>query len=82
MADLVTQEAPSGLGQITFTAAAGGGYTVEAGAHAGGWDLPTCLILSHATTGTKTVIVAGHAPGGRPGQLDRDHPGRKSLGAC
>jgi hypothetical protein len=62
MADLVTQEAPSGLGQITFTAAAGGGYTVEAGAHAGGCDLPTCLILHHATTGTKTVIVAGHAP--------------------
>jgi len=32
MADLTTLEAPSGLGQITFTAAAAGGDTVEIGA--------------------------------------------------
>jgi hypothetical protein len=62
MADLQTQEAPAGRGQVTFTAAAAGGDTIEAGAFAGGWDLPVVLLLNHTTTGTKTVTVAGHPP--------------------
>lgn len=62
MADLATQEAPAGLGQVAFTAAAGGGDTIEAGAFAGGWDMPVTLIVNHATTGTKTVTVANHPP--------------------
>jgi hypothetical protein len=62
MADLATQNATGGSGQITFTAAAAGGDTIQAGSGGGGWDLPVVLLLNHATTGTKTVTVAGHAP--------------------
>lgn len=59
MADLVTQEAPNGLGQVTFTAAAAGD-TVEAGAFAGGWDLPVCLIVNNGAAATRDVTIAGH----------------------
>jgi hypothetical protein len=62
MADLVTQEAGSGLGQITFVAAAAGGDTIEAGAFAGGWDLPVFLLVNNGAAVTRTVTVAGHPP--------------------
>ena len=62
MADLATQNANNGSGQITTVAATAGGDTIEAGSGAGGWDLGMFLLVNHTTTGTKTVTVAGHAP--------------------
>lgn len=61
MADLATQDASAGLGDVTFDAAAAGGDTAEAGVGAGGWRLCGVLLVENADTVTHDVTVEGLA---------------------
>lgn len=63
MADLATQDASAGLGDVTFAAASAGGDTAEAGVNAGGWKLCGMLLVNNAhATLTRDVTVEGLAP--------------------
>lgn len=60
MADLSTQDARAGLGEVAFVAAAGGGDTAEAGVTAGGWRLCGVLLVANGSADTnRGVVVAG-----------------------
>lgn len=62
MADLTTQDASAGLGDVSFGAAAAGGDTAEAGVGAGGWRLCGVLLVNNGDTVTHDVTVEGLAP--------------------
>lgn len=59
MADLTTQDASAGLGDVTFAGAAAGGDTAEAGVSAGGWRLCGVLLVANGDTVTHDVTVEG-----------------------
>lgn len=62
MADLTTQDASGGIGDVTFTAASSGGDTAEAGVNVGGWNLCGMLLVDNADTVTHDVTVEGLDP--------------------
>jgi hypothetical protein len=60
VAVIAIQNAKDGIGNLTMTAATGGGDTIVPGSAAGGWRTGTVLVVRNAHTGDQTVTVAGH----------------------
>jgi hypothetical protein len=60
VAVIAIENAKDGIGNITFTAATGGGDTVVPGSAAGGWRTGTLLVVKNGHTATQNVTVAGH----------------------
>lgn len=61
MAALTVQDGKNGLGTVSFVAAAGGGDTAVGGVDAGGWALPTVLLVDNGGATTIDVTVDGLA---------------------
>lgn len=79
MADLTTQDGSAGLGDVSFTAAAAGGDTAEAGVSAGGWRLCGMLLVANGDTVAHNVTVEGlsavSVPAGATGAIPLDGGG-------
>lgn len=60
MAVIAVQNAKDGLNDVTFTAATGGGDTIELGHAEGGHGASVVLLVKNGSAGAITVTVAGH----------------------